>query len=131
VTDYDLYYWPAPFRGQFIRAILAYAGKRWDEHDAGEIEKLMSSAPQDQPVPFMGPPVLIDNRAGVALSEMPAIAVYLGETLSLIPDDAASRGITAKIVNDANDVVDEITINGGREMCTEESWDAFVPRLKR
>jgi glutathione S-transferase len=131
VADYDLYYWPVPFRGQFIRAILAYAGKTWDEHDAGEIEKLMMAAPQDQPVPFMGPPVLIDNRNGLALSEMPAIAVYLGETLGLISDDAASRAMTAKIVNDANDVIDEITIDGGREMWTAESWEAFVPRLKR
>ncbi|AYJ84979.1 glutathione S-transferase (plasmid) [Sphingomonas paeninsulae] len=131
MADYDLYYWPVPFRGQFIRAILAYAGKSWDEHDAGEIEKLMTAAPRDQPVPFMGPPVLIDNRTGLALSEMPAIAVYLGETLGLIPDDAASRAMTAKIVNDANDVIDEITIDGGREMWTAESWDAFVLRLKR
>ena len=23
MTDYTLYYWPVPFRGQFIRAILA------------------------------------------------------------------------------------------------------------
>lgn len=120
-----------PFRGQFIRAILAYAGKSWDEHEASEIEKLMKAAPQNQPVPFMGPPVLIDNRAGLALSQMPAIAVYLGETLGLIPDDAASRAMTAKIVNDANDVIDEITIDGGREMWTAESWEVFVPRLKR
>ncbi|CAN5256450.1 glutathione S-transferase [soil metagenome] len=131
MTDYDLYYWPVPFRGQFIRAILAYAAKTWDEHDAGEIETLMTAAPQNQPVPFMGPPVLIDNQAGLALSQMPAIAVYLGETLGLIPDDAASRAMTAKIVNDANDVIDEITIDGGREMWTPETWEAFVPRLKR
>jgi glutathione S-transferase len=131
VADYDLFYWPVPFRGQFIRAILAYAGKTWDEHDAGEIEKLMTAAPQDQPVPFMGPPVLIDKRAGVALSQMPSIAIYLGETLGLIPGDAATRAMTAKIVNDANDVIDEITIDGGREMWTTETWDDFVPRLKR
>lgn len=131
MTDYHLYYWPVPFRGQFIRAILTYATKSWNEHDAGEIEKLMTAAPRDQPAPFMGPPVLIDNRAGLALSQMPAIAVYLGETLGLIPNDAASRAMTAKIVNDANDVIDEITIDGGREMWTAESWEAFLPRLKR
>jgi glutathione S-transferase len=120
-----------PFRGQFIRAILAYADKSWDEHDAGEIETLMTVAPQDQPVAFVGPPVLIDNSTGLALSQMPAIAVYLGDTLGLIADDAGARAMTGKIVNDANDVIDELTIDGGREMWTSETWGAFVPRLKR
>lgn len=31
MSGYDLYYWPLPFRGQFLRAILAHAGKRWTE----------------------------------------------------------------------------------------------------
>jgi glutathione S-transferase len=131
MADYDLYYWPVPFRGQFIRAILAYADRTWVEHDASEIEKMMTTAPADQPVAFMGPPVLVDTRTGFALSEMPAIAVYLGDTLGLIPDDAAKRAMTAKITNDANDVIDEITIDGGREMWEPQTWNEFVPRLKR
>ena len=36
-----------------------------------------------------------------------------------------------KIVNDANDVIDEITLDGGREMWTEKRWQDFVPRLKK
>lgn len=28
---YTLYYWSAPFRGQFVRAVLAFAGKGWTE----------------------------------------------------------------------------------------------------
>ncbi len=35
MADYELYYWPVPFRGQFVRAVLAYAGKTWTEGDAG------------------------------------------------------------------------------------------------
>jgi len=27
MPDYELYYWSVPFRGQFVRAVLAYAGK--------------------------------------------------------------------------------------------------------
>ena len=27
MTDYDFYYWQLPFRGQFVRALMAYAGK--------------------------------------------------------------------------------------------------------
>lgn len=131
MADYDLYYWPAPFRGQFIRAILAFAGKSWDEHDSGEIGALMSEAPRDQPAPFMGPPVLVETRTGFAVAQMPAIALYLGETLDLIPDNAQARALSAKLVNDANDVLDEITLDGGREMWTDGKWRAFVPRLQR
>ncbi len=131
MTDYDLYYWPVPFRGQFIRAILAHAGKSWDEHDAHAIGALMGLAPADQPIAFMGPPVLIETRSGLVLSQMPAIALYLGETLGLIGDDPSARALTAKIVNDANDTIDELTLDGGRQMWTDASWRDFAPRLER
>ncbi len=131
MADYDLYYWPLPFRGQFIRAILAFAGKSWTEHDSGEIATLMEQDAAEQPAPFMGPPVLVDTRTGFAVSQMPAIALYLGDTLGLIPDDPQQRAFTAKIVNDANDVIDELTLDGGREMWTAEKWQDFVPRLQR
>ena len=131
MADYDLYYWPVPFRGQFIRAVLAYAGKSWDEHDAGEIGELMGLDPADQPIAFMGPPVLIEARSGLALSQMPAITIYLGDTLGLIADEPARRAVTAKVVNDANDVIDELTLDGGRQMWTEARWEEFIPRLER
>lgn len=131
MSDYELYYWPVPFRGQFIRAILAYADKRWDEYDSESIAALMEAAPDRQPVAFMGPPMLVDKQAGVALAEMPAIAYYLGETLGLLPESVALRAMTLKIVNDANDVIDEITLDGGRQMWTVARWKEFVPRLRR
>jgi hypothetical protein len=71
MSDYTLYYWPMPFRGQFIRAILAYAGKSWDEPDA-DVAQVMEAAPDQQPVPFMGPPMLVTEKTGFALAEMPA-----------------------------------------------------------
>lgn len=130
MPDYRLYYWPVPFRGQFIRAILAYAGKTWDEPDA-DILRVMEAAPDRQAVPFMAPPMLVVEKTGFALAQMPAIAFYLGETLGLLPTTPEGRAMTLKLVNDANDVIDEITQNGGREMWTPKTWDAFVPRLKR
>ncbi len=130
MPDYTLYYWPVPFRGQFIRAILAYAGKSWDEGDA-DIVPLMEKAPGEQPIPFMGPPVLVVEKTGFALSQMPAIAFYLGETLGLLPKTPEGRALTLKIVNDANDVIDEITIDGGQQMWTKQTWEDFIPRLKR
>lgn len=131
MPDYELYYWSVPFRGQFVRAVLAYAGKSWTEGSDTAIAKLMSGPVKDMPVPFMGPPLLIDQKAGFAIAEMPAVILYLGETLDLMPATPALRALTMKVVNDANDVIDEITLDGGRQMWTEQRWQAFVPRLKR
>jgi len=58
---------------------------------------------------------------------MPAIVIYLGDTLGLTPPTAALRALTLKVVCDANDVIDEITLDGGREMWTAERWRDFVP----
>jgi glutathione S-transferase len=119
MADYTLYYWSVPFRGQFVRALLAYAGKTWDEVSDDEIGATMAGSVDAMPVPFMGPPVLIEERTGFAVSQMPAIIFYLGETLDLFPASAEERALTLKIVNDANDVIDELTLQGGRDM-----WDA-------
>lgn len=131
MADFDLYYWPVPFRGQFVRGILAHAGCSWDEHDANAIEEMMGRDVDKQPIGFMGPPVLIDRDRGFAISQMSAIAMYLGERLDLLPTTPEGRALTTKIVNDANDVLDELTLDGGREMWTIEKWDKFVPRLQR
>jgi glutathione S-transferase len=131
MSDYDLYYWSVPFRGQFVRAVLAFAGKTWTEADDASISKLMSEPVKRMPVPFMGPPMLVDKKAGFAIAEMPAIVLYLGETLGLMPATPAMRAMTMKTVNDANDVLDEITLDGGRQMWTQKHWQDFIPRLTK
>ena len=131
MPDYELYYWSVPFRGQFVRAVLAHAGKTWTEGGDDAISDLMGGPVKDMPVPFMGPPMLIDKKADFAIAQMPAIVLYLGETLDLLPPDPKLRALTIKIVNDANDVIDEITQDGGREMWTQKRWDEFVPRLQK
>ena len=131
MSDYDLYYWSVPFRGQFVRAVLAYAGQTWTEAGDDAIANLMAGPIKDLPVPFMGPPVLIDKKAKLAIAQMPAILLYLGDKLTLMPATPALRAMTMKTVNDANDVIDEITLDGGRQMWTEKRWKEFVPRLKK
>ena len=49
MSDYELYYWPIPFRGQFVRAVLAFAGKSWTEHGPAEISKLMGGPLKNMP----------------------------------------------------------------------------------
>ena len=131
MSDYELYYWSVPFRGQFVRALLAHAGKTWTEGGDAAISRLMEGEVRDMPVPFMGPPLLVDRKAKVAIAQMPAIVLYLGETLDLLPKDPALRALTFKTVNDTNDVIDELTLDGGREMWTQKRWHEFVPRLQK
>jgi len=62
MADYDLYYWSVPFRGQFVRALLAYTEKTWTEADNEAIYKLIEQPAKKMPVPFKGPPLLIDKK---------------------------------------------------------------------
>lgn len=131
MADYTLMYWSVPFRGQFVRAVLAHAGASWIETDDSEISTIMEGPIADMPVPFMGPPVLIDNRTGFALSQMPAILLYLGETLQLLPHAPDLRALSIKVVNDANDVIDELTLDGGKQMWDDKRWAEHVPRFEK
>ncbi|MDE3175287.1 MAG: glutathione S-transferase [Pseudomonadota bacterium] len=131
MSDYELCYWPIPFRGQLVRAVLAFAGKSWSEREPAAIGNLLRGPVRDMPAPLMGPPLLIDNKADFAISQTAAIILYLGETLRLLPAAPAARAMTMKIVNDANDVLDEITLSGGRQMWTQSRWRAFTPRLAK
>lgn len=131
MPDYALHYWSIPFRGQFVRAVLAFADKTWTESDDASIKTVMDGPIKDMAVPFMGAPFLVDNKAHFAIAQMPAIVLYLGETLDLLPATAALRAMTLKIVNDANDVIDELSQDGGREMWTDKRWQAFIPRLTK
>lgn len=131
MPDYDFYYWPVPFRGQFVRAVLAYAAKTWTEGNSAAIATWMSGPVGQMPAPFMGPPVLRDKKADFAIAEMPAILMYLGETLDLMPSSPALRATAMKTINDANDVIDELTLDGGRQMWTAKRWQEFSPRLTK
>lgn len=131
MADYTLMYWSVPFRGQFVRALLGFAGISWSETDDAKISELMEGPIEKMPVPFMGPPVLVDNRSGFALSQMPAILLYLGEKLDLLPCDPELRALSIMVVNDANDVIDELTLDGGREMWDEKRWQDLAPRFAK
>jgi glutathione S-transferase len=131
MSDYTLYYWSVPFRGQFVRAVLAWAGKSWTEVDDADIGVLMEGPVKAMPIPFMGPPVLVEAATGFAVSQMPAILLYLGDSLNLLPRDPQQRALALKVVCDANDVIDEMTRDGGQSMWTEKRWQEFQPRLDK
>lgn len=131
MADFTLYYWPVPFRGEFVRAILAFAKQSVDEPDGNAIIEMMARVPSAQPVPHMAPPLLVHTPSGQAVAEMPAICLWLGERYSLLPEDPHRKAVAVKLVNDANDVLDEMTLDGGKSMWTDEAWAEFQPRLRR
>ena len=48
-----------------------------------------------------------------------------------MPATPALRAMTMKTVNDANEVLDEITLDGGRQMWTQKHLRDFIPRLTK
>ncbi|MEM7597103.1 MAG: glutathione S-transferase family protein [Pseudomonadota bacterium] len=132
MAEYTLYYWPIPFRGEFIRAALCLAGQSYEEPGADDVAALKHKAPEDQPEPFMAPPVLLDHGAGLTLAQLPAILAYLGAKHGLMPDRPRDVALTGKVIGDVNDVLDELTLFGGRSMWTLGEWESFVEdRLPR
>jgi glutathione S-transferase len=129
MADYLLYYWPIPFRGEFVRSVLAYAGASWTEAGFDRTSAQRAAEPSAQLVPHMGPPVLSDLRNDVHISQMPAILSYLGERHGLFPEGPALRALCHKVIGDTNDVLYEMTRHNGAQAWTRDAWDAFRPRL--
>ena len=113
MTDYTLHYWPIPFRGHFIRYVLAHAGASWDESPTD---------PTAQGYPFLAQPLLIDHASGKHLAQCPAILMYLARKHRLIeePDE------TLRLICDAMDVLSEITRAHGAQMWDREAWESFT-----
>ena len=131
MADYTLYYWPVPFRGQFVRSVLAHVGASWTEADIDTLIALKDAEPAQQPVPHMAPPVLTDHSADLSLAQTAAILAYLGGKYGLIPQDPARVALTNKLIADANDVLCEMTLSNGAQMWTQKRWESYRPRLGR
>jgi len=131
MADYTLYYWPIQFRGEFVRSVLAYVEASWVEAGFDKTLAQRAAEPGAQLVPHMGPPVLTDHSCGIHLSQMPAILAYLGEKHGLLTDDPVLKAMNHKVVGDANDVLYEMTRHNGAQTWTAETWNEFLPRLRR
>ncbi len=130
--NYKLYYWPVPFRGNFIRLLLEEADEKYGEATYEEIIDLHSMSPEEQPFPSMAPPFLHDLSSDIFLSQMPVIVMYLSEKLNFLPKDSFKSAICLKLLLDSNDVLAEITNLNGTTMWEYKPWRQFrETRLKR
>lgn len=128
MTDYTLYYWPIPFRGHFIRYVLAHVGATWEEAPVEHLQELKAMDSAAQPHPFMAPPLLVERQSGAATSQMPAILGWLAARHGL----ASAPALDMRLACDASDILLEITRCHGAQMWEQETWDEFAgARLPR
>jgi len=124
-TRFTLYYWPIPFRGCFVSYLFAYRDHPLAMAGADDVAELRARPPGEQPVPFIGPPVLWDREANLYLSQMPAIVPYVARVLELFPKTPADEALAMKVLMDCNDVLMEICNYNGSKMWTPEAWRSF------
>lgn len=130
---FQLDYWPIPFRGCFISYLFAYRDvPLLEAAGSEEIGNSMEQPPSEQAVPFMGPPVLRDLATDRALSQMPAIVLYVSRELDLLPADPFKLAMAMKVLMDCNDVLMEICRYNGSMMWERSEWQHFrAQRLPR
>lgn len=123
---FQLYYWPIPFRGCFISYLFAYRDvPLLEETSLEENSRLRSRPPGEQDVPYMGPPVLRDLETDRALSQMPAIVLFVSREIDLMPADPFDVAMSMKVLMDCNDVLMEICRYNGSIMWEREEWIQF------
>lgn len=122
---FTLYYWPLAFRGCFVSYQFAYKNHPLRMASTEELMAFKSKRPSEQPVPFVGPPVLHDRDADLYLSQMPAIVLYASDVLDLAPTSTTELAQGMKVLMDCNDVLMEICRNNGSSMWDRESWARF------
>jgi len=123
---FRLYYWPIPFRGCFVSYLFAYRDAPLLEQDGlEENADLKNRKPSEQDIPYMGPPLLRDLESGRALSQMPAIVMYVSRQLDLVPQDPFDAALCMKVLMDCNDALMEICRYNGASMWTREEWKSF------
>ena len=130
--SWELYYWAVPFRSVPIRLLFAQANVQLFLPESSEVAALKNLSVAQQPVPAMAPPFLMEQETGVALSQMPAIVLYVSQRLGLVKQDPLALAHLVKVVADMNDILCEVTRNNGQTMWQQEEWQSFLKqRLPR
>lgn len=132
-AKYELRYWPIPFRGCFISYLFAYRDVALLEvGDFEQNRQMLNLPPSEQTVPVMGWPVLTERESGHALSQMPAMVLYVSPELDLMPEKPYDVALAMKVLMDCNDLLMELCRYNGSSMWDYEEWQSFrTQRLVR
>lgn len=105
---YDLWYWPAiQGRGEFVRLPLEAAGISYHDRarDEGAEALVADMAARTGRTPFAPPYLALD---GLAISQVAAILMYLGERHDLAPSNIADRMWLNQVQLTVADMVAEV-----------------------
>lgn len=122
--SYQLFYWPLPFRGSFIRLALVLAEQPYTDASTDQVMNWKNQPVDQQSLPTMAPPFLAEDSSP-GYGQLPVILQHLCETYGLTPNDAYQRKLCLKMMLDASDVLLEITRHHGMTMWTTDDWSAF------
>jgi len=125
-SSYTVYYWPIPFRGNFVRVLLAHTGVSYTEAPIPALGALRALPVSEQPFPAMAPPFLHDHEDDVFLSQTTSIVHYLGNKLNLFPHSNQKVSLCLKIMLDANDVMGELTKGSQGGPWKAEDFQKFI-----
>ncbi|MCH2107939.1 MAG: hypothetical protein MK135_01300 [Polyangiaceae bacterium] len=130
--SWELYYWRVPFRSAAIRLLFVQAGEELSLADSSDVSALKNLSIHQQPVPAMAPPILLSEKEGVALSQMPAICLFISQRFDLIDNTPLACSQLVKVLGDMNDILCEITRNNGHQLWERAAWEEFLDaRLPR
>lgn len=106
---YELYYWPIPGRGEFIRLALEEAGADYRDvaREPDGMGAMMTLLDTDGPHhPTFAPPILKAGR--LVIGQTANILLYLGDKLGLAPKSEAGRLWVHQLQLTICDLLDEI-----------------------
>ena len=128
-SKFKLYYWPIPFRGNFIRCMLSFCNVQYNDATVAELLELKSAdmSSKDTRAIFMAPPLIYDVEEDIFISQMPAIVLYLARKYNKMPTNNNQITITENILLSSNDILAEISKNNGSMMWqNKEEWQEFI-----
>ena len=119
---YKLYYWQAPFRGNFVQLLLEELGVKYQRLNA---EKLYPNRSLKLNYSGMAPPYLLDVTTKKYFSQMPAIMLYLSKKHGFSSKNTEKEALALKVIADCHDILLEITNCYGQKMWTKKDWEKF------
>ncbi|WP_250461183.1 glutathione S-transferase family protein [Microbulbifer litoralis] len=122
MSDYRLYYWDLPFRGNFIQMFLEEVDASYERMDASDIYPQRSLKIRN---PGMAPPYLYECKSKTYFAQMPACLMHLGREYDCLPKRAEAHTLALKTILDCNDVLMEITNYNGSMMWSKNAWEVF------
>ena len=129
MNEFKLYYWPIPFRGNFIRCMLSFCNVSYHDATVPELLELKNKdmSSKDTKAIFMAPPLIYDTTEDMFISQMPAIVLYLARKYNKLPLNNKDITITENILLSCNDILAEISRNNGSQMWEDKNeWNEFI-----